>query len=188
MVQKLDGRLAYFGKWDDPQAALKEYIRYAAEHLDTIPAPEVQQSVPSLGVGELADLYLDRQQTRRDHHELTHNTLRNVRRRIMAFIQLVGRERMIGDLTPQLFEKHRTHLVTRLRPKTAHMEMGWVLAMLRYAAKVGLISAIPATAYAYDRPSAPTIRRDHLAFVAEHGKPFFQAGEVRKGSVTESAG
>ena len=27
--------------------------------------------------------------------------------------------------------------------------------MFRYAAKVGLISAIPATAYAYDRPSAP---------------------------------
>ncbi len=57
-----------------PQAALKEYIRYAAEHLVTVPAPEVQESVSSLSVGELADLYLDRQQPWRDHHELTHNS------------------------------------------------------------------------------------------------------------------
>ncbi len=54
--QKIKGRVYYFGRWDDPQSALQEYLK-ARDYLQAgVPVPD-GNSMGMLSVGELCDQF-----------------------------------------------------------------------------------------------------------------------------------
>src|SRR5262245_3182080 len=104
-AKKIRGQTHYFGKWDDPQAALTKYLaeRETLERGDIV-EPEAAEG---LTVRALCAKFLAKKKELRDSGEISPFTFVDYADTVKLFIKVFRPGRLVDSLTPGDFDKLR---------------------------------------------------------------------------------
>ncbi len=174
-AKKIRGKLHYFGKWDDPQAALERFNR-EWPYLSEGRTPPPSDTRAGVTVRELVNAFLTSKESKLDGGELTERTFLDYYRACQSLVDQLGKDRRVDDLSPKDFERFRASLagrggVVRLRNEITRVRM-----ILKFAFDQGLIDAPIRYGQSFDRPSAKALRKSRN----EAGPRMFEAEEVRR--------
>lgn len=196
---KRKGRFYYFGTWDDPDGAEREYD--AVKHLVREGKPLDLPPDPSLiTVLEVADRFLSFQESRvregakavdeeGEEGEIGYGQFDDYRRVLMGpdpeavggFVGFVGPRAAAANVRDDKLQAYRTDLRDRFRAHTTNRHLQWVRAMFRWAnVKAKLIATDQHNSYALRAVPAEQVRREQRLHEEKHGAPFFSRRAVRK--------
>ena len=108
--KKIRGKIHFFGVWDNPEAALEQYLSHAADlHAGRQPAiHNLSSDDPT--VKEVANHFLTYQFQRVDAGEITARWFEDCRRVVESFAKYIGPNRLANDLRPDDFQRFRQKL------------------------------------------------------------------------------
>ncbi len=171
-AKKVRGKLYYFGKWNDPQAALKEWLE-AKDDLLAGRKPRAKQSGPT--IRNLVNRFLTTKRSRVDSGELTPTTWKEYRDTCGRVINAFGAGRRLDDLKQDDFEKLRATYTKTLGPTSTGNEIGRARVLFKFAYDEGLIDHPIRYGQGFKRPSRKTLRQVRAA----RGSRMFEAVELR---------
>ncbi len=137
--KKIRGKQFYFGQWNDPQAALQEYLRIK----DDLQAGRIP--TPAAGVVTLADIsnaYLARSEERRDGGEISSRTFDDYHDACKLIVAHLGRTVDPEQLRPVDFAGFRTE-VSRYSPSRMTKIVGITRMLMKWAFDSELIDRMP---------------------------------------------
>jgi integrase len=174
-AKKIRGKLHYFGRWDDPDAALAAYQQQAADlHAGRRTRDQAEQGDGALTVGALCNAYTHARVQQRGRGELSRRTLEDTFTLCRLLIKTFGKGRRVDDLGPDDFADLRA-----ARP--AWGPVTWAVAVQRvkgvfnYAVAARLLDRAPDYGPDFRPPTQKTIRKHR----ADIGPRLFSAGDVR---------
>ncbi len=174
-AKKIRGKLNYFGKWDDPQAALDRFNR-------DWPFLSEGRTPPPIDDGEgctlrmLCNSFLASKQNKLEANELTERTFQDYYAACKLLIDRFGADRQVDDLRPDDFERLRANLAANVSAVTLRNQVNRCRVVLKFAFDQGLIDTPIRYGQSFDRPSAKTLRKARN----ESGPRMFEANEVRR--------
>jgi integrase len=172
-AKKIRGKLHYFGKWDDPDAALDSYLKQKEDlHAGRKPREEAEGAT----VKNLCNAFLNAKQTLVDSGELSKRTWDDYKEACDQIIRQFGRGRLIEDIGPDDFAELRRKLARRWGPHRLAKIIQCVRCAFKFAADNGLTERVIRYGQGFKRPSQKTLRLHR----AEWGPKLFTAAEVRK--------
>jgi integrase len=149
-AKKIRGKLHYFGKWDDPEGALKNYLeQHDWLHVGAKPPAKDNR----ICVGDLCDKFMVSKQRLVDSKELSPRTWRNYYATCKLVIKYFGDGRPVETLTPEDFEKFRGELAKVGGPARLGNTIGDVRVMLKWAYDSDMIARPVKTGPGFKRPS-----------------------------------
>jgi integrase len=172
-AKKIKGKMYYFGKWDDPDEALKKYnAEKDALHAGKKPRPDAD----GYALKMLCNDFLRAKQALVDSGELTRRSWQNYKETCDLVLAAFGKARLVADLDPDDFGELRKAMVDR----------GWGAVTLgncvqrcrvlfKFAFDNGHIDRPVRYGQNFKTPSRKTVRLVR----AEKGPKLFTAGEVR---------
>ncbi len=174
-AKKIRGKLHYFGKWDDPQAALDRFNR-EWPYLSEGRTPPPSDTRAGVTVRDLVNAFLTSKASKLNAGELTERTFRDYFRSCEMLIGFLRKDRRVDDLRPDDFERLRSTMSERFGPVAMRNEITRVRMILKFAFDQGLIDAPVRYGQSFDRPSAKALRRSRN----DAGPRMFEAEEVRR--------
>jgi integrase len=178
-AKKIRGKLHYFGKWNDPKAALEEYERQKNDlHAGRKPRPQTE----ALTVKDLANAFLNHKAARRDSGELTARAWMDYKEACDEFVERFGKRRLVSDLRPDDFEDLRNRMAKRWGPHRLGRFIQYVRSAFKYAYDAELIDRPVRVGPGFKRPSYKTMRLHR----AKGGPRLFSAEEM--GKLIDAAG
>jgi integrase len=172
-AKKIRGKFHYFGPWDDPEGALKNYEAQAeALHAGRKPR-EVKEGTT---VKELANHFLHQKGTLRDAGELSPLTWRDYKQACDEVVAAFGKGRLVADLDPDDFAKLRDKLSQKWGPQRLAKTIQFVRCVFKHAFEAGLVPTPIRFGPGFKRPSKKTIRKHKAAL----GPKLFAAEEIRR--------
>jgi len=111
-AKKIRGRVVYFGKWDDPAAAL---ARYQAERAN-LEAGKTTKEETQPTIKSVVNHFLNNKQARLDTGELSHHSWIDYKAVADEVIREFGKQRIVSDLAPKDFSTLRNRLAQRFGP------------------------------------------------------------------------
>jgi integrase len=170
-AKKIRGKLVYFGRWEDPTAALNKYFEQKdALHAGREPRPDPE----ALTVKGLANAYLNHKQAMLDNGDLSPRTLKNCNEATDVLIERLGKHRAISDLGPDDFAKLRNWMGKKWGPVRVRDFVQRIRSVFKYGFDVGLMETPMRFGPGFARPSKKTIRVSR----AEKGARMFEANEL----------
>lgn len=109
-AKKVRGKLCYFGPWADPDGALQRILDTLGMNKERYRVPGGLEARPDLTVGQAANLYLYYHDGRYEAKNLSVQQLTFIRGMLELAIAKLGRERIVGQLTPGDWQKLRDGL------------------------------------------------------------------------------
>ncbi len=109
--KKIRGKVHFFGVWENPQAALQQYLKVAA---DLHAGRQSRTSTLARGgvlVKDVCNHYLTAQFRKAEAGEITARWFEDCRRVVESFSSSVGESRQVADLVPEDFQRYRHRLV-----------------------------------------------------------------------------
>ncbi|MCI0376097.1 MAG: site-specific integrase [Gemmataceae bacterium] len=178
-AKKIRGRMVYFGKWDDWQAALDKYNR----EKDSLHAGRRQRDERPDGatVRDLCNAYWNEKKARLDGGELSPHTFKDVDLTTDLVINHFGKTRRLDDIAQDDFAELRVKLAKRYGAVALGNWIQRVRSVFKYACDTDMLDKAR-FGPGFKRPTKKTMR---LA-KAKQGKKLFTADEVR--SVIDKAG
>jgi integrase len=172
--KKIRGKLYYFGKWDDPEGALKEYEAQAeALHAGRKPREDVE----GLTVKALANRFLTAKMVARDAGELTPRSFEDYRTTCELIVKHFGGGRLVADLDPEDFAELRKAMSARgWGPTTLGNVIQRIRVVFKFAFDNGLTDRPARYGQGFKRPSKKTLRVHRAA----QGSKLFTPEEVRR--------
>jgi integrase len=171
--KKIRGRLYYFGKWADPEGALRTYLEQRDDlHAGRTPRPDPQE----LTVKDLANLFLNAKQQAVAAGELAPRTLTDYVRIMGKLVSGLGKLRPVAALDPRDFTALKAKLAQRNGPTRLSVIVTVIRCAFKYAYDAG----------ALDRPQrfGPDFRQATKKVMRLHrarqGPKLFTAEEVRR--------
>lgn len=164
-AKKIKGKLHYFGKWDDPDAALNRYRDFLAG-----------KSKGGTTVKDLVNAFLRSKEAAMLNDELSPRSFRDYHRTCAVLVEHFGRPRLVEELRPEDFGGYRRHLADTRGAVSLGNEINRVRIVFRYAIDNDLIGKPVKFGQEFERPSRKTLRK----VKAEKGRPTFEAAELRK--------
>ena len=184
--KKIRGTVHFFGVWEDPDAALQNYLRVAeALHAGRKPRAE---SVPTnaLTVKDVCNHFLTYQLRRAETGEIGFRWAEDCRVVLECFARLVGAGRVVSDLGPDDFLDFRQRLLRKglsgrkgLGVHALSRAITVVRGMFKYAYETDLIDRPMKYGKAFERPSASLRRKSRMAAQVENGKRLFAPQVIR---------
>jgi integrase len=177
--KKIRGKLHYFGKWDDPDGALKEYL----EQKDALHAGRKPRAVTDgITVKEMCNQFLNAKAASRDAGELTPRSWHDYRTACELLVSHFSKGRRVDDLAPDDFAELRAKMAKDWGPST----LGNVIQRMRVAFKFafdnGLIDRPVRYGQGFKRPTRKVLR----IHKAKQGRKLFTGEEIRR--LIEGAG
>jgi integrase len=112
-AKKIRGRVHYFGKWDDPDGALKKYLEQKdALHAGRTPRPDPQ----TLTIKDVANAFLNAKKEAVEASELSQRTWLDYRAIMDKLVEGLGKHRPVQGLDPQDFAALKSKLARRNGP------------------------------------------------------------------------
>jgi integrase len=172
-AKKIRGKMHYFGKWDDPDGALK---KYEAEKDALHAGRKPRVNTDGYTVKALCNDFLNAKQALVDSGELTQRSWDNYESACKPVVAHLGKGRLVADLDPDDFASMRQAMVAK---GWAAVTLGNVVQRVRvvfkFARDNGSIERPVKDGQAFKMPSRKTVRIDRT----KKGKKMFTAGEVR---------
>jgi integrase len=172
-AKKIRGKLHYFGKWDDPDAALKKYLAEKdALHAGRKPRPDAG----AVTVKVVVNAFLNEKAARRDAGELSPRTWDDYKRAGDLLVGEFGKSRLVEDLAPDDFGALRNKMAKQWGPHRLGTTIQCVRCIFRHAYESGLLDRPMRYGPGFKRPSKKTMRLHR----AKGGPKLFTAEEVRQ--------
>ena len=174
-AKKIRKRMHYFGKWDDPEAALKRFNR-------EWPYLKEGRIPPPVDIGDgctlktLVNAFLTSKKAKLESGELTARTFTNYHKNCERLISCFGLNRRVDDLRPNDFEGFRSELASTLGVVTLKNTINQCRIILKYAFDQRLIDRPVFYGQAFEKPSARMIRKSRN----EAGVKLFTAEELKR--------
>jgi len=184
--KKVRGKVYFFGVWEDPDAALQNYLRQAPDlHAGRQPrSSTLSEDRPT--VKQVCNHYLTYQLRRSQAGEIGHRWFEDCRTVLESLASFVGPGRLALDLSPDDFLRYRQKLArTGLggrKPLGVHAltrAITVVRGVFKYAYEMNLIDRPIRYGRAFDRPSSTLKRKSRRAAELANGKRLFQADEIQ---------
>ena len=185
--KKIRGKIHFFGVWEDPQTALDNYLRVAADlHAGRSPS-QVNLQTDGFTVKDACNLYLNHQFQKVQTGDIRPGTFEDGRQVAESLTGFLGPTRLVTNLAPPDFEQLRLHIsqhgLTRksnsLGPHALTRAITVVRSIFRYAYDNELIEKPVRFGAGFDKPSATLKRRIRRASEMENGKRLFEPAEIR---------
>lgn len=100
-AKKVRGRLVYFGKWDEPEAALAKWIAQK----DDLLAGRTPRTRDGLVIGDLCSMFLSARRHKVDMGRLQERTWKELHATCAIVVDAFGRNRLVDDLQPEDFRE-----------------------------------------------------------------------------------
>jgi integrase len=177
-AKKIRGKLHYFGKWDDSDAALQKYL----DEKDDLHAGRTPRKTgDGLTIADLCNRYLTAKKHLLDSNELSPRTFALYFSTCEKIIKAFGKNRLVSDLATDDFDQLRADRAKgrgaiSLRNDVRHIRM-----VFKYAYDAGLVERQVRFGPHFKLPSRAVLRREKQ----QNGKKMFEADELR--IVIESA-
>lgn len=180
-TKKIKGKLWYFGKWDDTDAALQTYL----DQVDDIHAGRdprrtgVVQVSDAISVVDTVNLYLGSQEERCDRGEITRRHFTECMGSCKRLVNHFGRRVTSASLRAVDFSGYRKSFPDTWGASAIGLEIARVRAVFRWAAEAELITGVPNFGPNFKKPGARVKRKEKAKQEAKHGKLDFSAEEIR---------
>jgi integrase len=173
-AKKIRGRLVYFGKWADPDAALTKYLTEAdALHAGRSPSVDIAEG---LTVRKLTGRFLTTKKRALEAGELSERSFHDYTTTCRRIEKSFGKSRLVADLRPADFERLRAAIGKTWGPVRIGNEVNRTRVVFNYAYKNGLLDRPMVFGEGFRRPSAKTLRLHRH----RQGPKFFEAAEIRR--------
>jgi integrase len=184
--KKIRGKIRFFGIWEEPKAALANYLRVAADlHAGREPRSSTI-SAEGLTVKQLCNHYLTYQHRRSQAGEIGPRWFEDCRTVLDSFASFAGPGRLASDLAPDDFLRYRQRLSRQgltgrkgLGVYALTRAITVVRSMLKYAYEMNLIDIPIKYGKAFEQPSSTLKRKSRRATELANGKRMFEVREVR---------
>jgi integrase len=178
-AKKIRGQLHYFGKWEDPDGALNNYL----DQKDDLHAGRKPRQDPeALTVKELANHFLNAKQALVDEGRLSPLTWGDYKTACVEVVAAFGKSRLVSDLRPDDFARLRARMAKKWGLERLCKTIQFVRCVFRYAFEADLIDRPVRFGPDFKRPS----KKDFRLHRARQGPKLFTAHEVRR--ILDAAG
>ncbi len=166
------GKTYYFGRWDDPEGALNEYLD-VADDLFAGRTPTGRGN--ALTIANLCNEFHRRCQAKVEAGEMVERTLRDYTATTDLIVRVFGKRQSVEGLRPNDFARLRSDIAKRRGPVSLSNEITRIRVVFNYAKKNLLIESDVKYGGAFDRPTKKTLRKAR----AKNGKKMFDAADCR---------
>lgn len=180
-AKKVRGKLCYFGKWADPDAALNKWLHEKDDLLaGRKPRPKGEAAGPTVKL--VVDAFLTHKERQRDNGEIQPRTFDELYDTGVRIAAAFGRDRLVSDLTPEDFAELRKQLAKNCGPVRLSNMIQRVRSVFLFAYNDGIVANPIRFGMGFNKPSAKTLRRER----AKKGARDLQADQIR--TLIEKAG
>ncbi len=150
--KKIKGRVYYFGRWDDPQGAMRKYEQQVPYLLKGQLPPGVQTVAGRTTVTAITELYIETVARKVAAGELAPRTLNRYSRICRILVEQLGANKFCRDLGPYDFDRLREHLGERMSPSTVQQmvtimksifDFAWQSELLLNQVRFGILFKAP---------------------------------------------
>ncbi len=165
--KKIRGKLHYFGRWDDPDAALALYLSQKDDlHAGRTPRVEAE----ALTVKAMVNAFLTHKQGLRDTGERSPRTFQEHKTTCDILVAAFGKQRLVADLHPDDFVRLRAKLAKRYGPVRLYNTIQNVRSVFKHA------KANIDFGQGFEKPSKKVLRVHR----SKQGPKLFTADEIRR--------
>ena len=184
--KKIRGKVHFFGVWGDPQTALDNYLRVAADlHAGRQPSASIAQG--GITIKDICNHFLTYKLEKVNAGELGSRWFEDCRKAVETFAAHVGPTRLAGDLRVEDFQGYRSRILGQglnkkgrsLGVHALNRNITIIRGMFRYAFELDLIDKSVKFGTSFAKPSASLKRKMRQAAELENGKRLFEPAEVR---------
>jgi integrase len=154
--RKIRGKLYYFGKWDNPTAALEKHNAEYAYLKEGITAPE---RFDGWRVGDLVNEFLSVQEDRLELGEIEQCTFDSLVYVGKLIVEFIPKHRAVESLKPSDFRELRSGLMKRFAPTNTRVNMSRIRSIFKFAYDEQLISKPVFYGRGFELPKKSTIRK-----------------------------
>lgn len=154
-TKKIAGKSHYFGTWDDPYAALREYEAFLA-------GPTAEQPVSiAMGLSDYFDLFLEQKDSQITEGLIVKRTWQELLNTANSFAAYVGGHKLPNTLSPADFAGYRSYLVNdkQYGPVTISNEIVRVRSILTWIHKTYFPGTLPQFGPSFNRANRKSIRK-----------------------------
>jgi integrase len=176
-AKKIRGKLHYFGRWEDPDGALRQY-NAVKDDLAAGRAP-VLADPSTVTIRLLFERFLSRQLRRVDNNRLEARHYADQKGALAEFARKVGPDRIVSSLRPEDFGAARDSFATHLGPHAINRSITNVKTAFNWGEKAGEIKQRPFYGDRFDKESVKVQRRAVREKGYITGKKLFSPVECR---------
>ncbi len=172
-AKKIRGTFHYFGRWDDPDAALAKYL----EQKDALHAGRTpREASDGTTIKELCNQFLNAKRALVESGELSNRSWQDYKAVCDLIISFFRKGRLVADLDPEDFAALRGKLAKKWGPVTLGNVIQRIRVVFKFAWDNGLIDRPVRYGQGFKRPSRKVVRIDR----ARKGPRLFTAHEIRR--------
>jgi integrase len=171
-AKKIRQKLHYFGKWDDPQAALD---RWLDQKDDLLAGRTPRPKADGVSVADACNEFLGVKQDRLDSGELSAASFRDYFEVAKLVIEFFGRNRLVDDLSPTDFSRFRARMAKKHGVHRMSKNITVTRMICRFAYESELIEKPVRFGPTFKIPSKKAKRKSDR----EGGKKYFDSSELR---------
>ncbi len=172
-AKKIRGRLHYFGKWADPDAAEAEYSRQKEDlHAGRSPRPDTE----ALTLQDLANAFIHAKRAAMESGELSVRTFDDYNAACELVLTTFGLSSLASGLRPDDFAALRKKMANKWGPHRVGTMIQCVRCLFKFGYENELLDRPIRYGPGFKRPSKKTLRLHR----AKQGPKLFTVEEVRK--------
>jgi integrase len=172
-AKKIRGKLHYFGRWDDPDAALQKYL----DEKDDLHAGRTPRSIgDGITVADLCNQFLNSKRSLLKSRELSEKTFQIYFRACSTIVGAFGKNRLVDDIVASDFGKLRSSLAERLGPGSLSLLITCIKMVFKFSFDQELTDRPVRYGQSFNRPSRKVLRENRN----KNGELMFEAHQILK--------
>jgi integrase len=162
-AKKCQGRLRYFGRWEDPQGALREYEQWLGTDNLSVIEPH------GLSLKDACNEFYEAKVQAQREGRLSVRTLQDYKRSCEWLLEFFGRDRLVASITPLDFGEYRQRLFERRNVVGVANEITRTRMVFKWCLDTQLITTPIHFGPDFRKPPAKALRKHRR----EQGKKLF---------------
>ncbi len=175
-AKTIRGRTVFFGRWEDPEGALTEYL----DQKDDLYAGRTPGSKGGLTLRDLCNAFIKAKRIKLDAGQLSSRSFVDYDHACRVLLDEFGATRNVLDLRPQDFEKLYSRLSRKHGVATLGREIIVTRSVFKYAFESDLIERPVKFGPTFCSPSKQDLRKAKSKAQQINGKKLFTAEEIRR--------
>jgi integrase len=172
-AKKVRGRMHYFGRWDDPQAALNRWLEQKDDLLaGRAPKPARPEGVT---IRDLANQFLTSKKDLLGAGEICERTFQEYFATCARLVKVFRANRLVDDLTADDFRQLRAQVAKKWGPIRLSNEIQRVRSIFKFGYDSGTLDKPVRFGPGFKKPSAKVLRQNR----AKRGSCMFEPHELR---------